>query len=344
MIQNELQKQKIGSMRRTLFNKYIENISRKKRAEIDSGYKTIIKLNKNQNNMTYKCITQKKGTDGDAVVLKKKKITDANKRFVLNEPYILQQILMARHPHIIKLRNIFINDTDDSLFMEMEDCGVDLEQYMMDNSLKKLPTQNIQECLGSLLKALCYSHMMNVVHCDVKPSNILVKKRTDGSKSLDVQLTDFEVSLLKASDEFMISPNINVNSQGYRPPEILTGQPFNESVDIWSTGCVLVFMCDIDLAKRLFVGSKDIQQELNAINIFAGPLPMHLFVDHNNVANTFRNIIYPSSQPLNFHDVFATIDESPRDMVRRMLAAETYERHNAQSALMHDYLYIENHK
>lgn len=73
---------------------------------------------------------------------------------------------------------------------------------------------------------------VNVVHCDLKPENIMF---TDSERST-IKLIDF------GSSNFAYSKSIftYVQSRFYRAPEVVLSQPYTESIDIWSFGCLLV--------------------------------------------------------------------------------------------------------
>lgn len=82
-----------------------------------------------------------------------------------------------------------------------------------------------------LLKALGKLHSMNVIHCDVKPENILI---SDEQKS-EIKLIDFGSCCFSHE-----TPTFYMQTRPYRAPELILGCEFNSKIDMWSLGCVLL--------------------------------------------------------------------------------------------------------
>ena len=94
-----------------------------------------------------------------------------------------------------------------------------------------------------LLKALNFVHSHGIIHCDVKPDNIMYSNEANDN----ILLIDFG----SATDQPPVIGQY-IQSRFYRSPEIMLGLPFDEKIDIWSVGCVVVelyldfaiFACD----------------------------------------------------------------------------------------------------
>jgi serine/threonine protein kinase len=70
------------------------------------------------------------------------------------------------------------------------------------------------------------------MHRDIKPSNILI------SNTSSIHLCDFGLSRAIPEEKEEMSPR--VTSRYYRAPEVILMKPdYDESIDIWSVGCVL---------------------------------------------------------------------------------------------------------
>jgi len=82
----------------------------------------------------------------------------------------------------------------------------------------------------ALLAALDAAHAEDVVHRDVKPSNVLLAER--------VVLTDFGIATSE-SDATLTATGLLVGSPTYMSPERLRGQRIGPPADIWSLGATL---------------------------------------------------------------------------------------------------------
>ncbi|GAB2297050.1 hypothetical protein Dimus_031153 [Dionaea muscipula] len=91
---------------------------------------------------------------------------------------------------------------------------------------------------------IALKHLRNcgVLHCDIKPDNMLV----NDAKNV-LKLCDFGNAMFAGKNE--ITPYLV--SRFYRAPEIILGLPYDHPVDIWSVGCCLY---ELYSGKVLFPG------------------------------------------------------------------------------------------
>ena len=70
----------------------------------------------------------------------------------------------------------------------------------------------------------------NIVHCDMKPENILLRtSNKSGIKVIDFGSGTYE------SEQFYTY----IQSRFYRAPEIMLGIHYTPAIDMWSLGCIL---------------------------------------------------------------------------------------------------------
>ncbi|AVR53146.1 serine/threonine protein kinase [Marseillevirus Shanghai 1] len=81
---------------------------------------------------------------------------------------------------------------------------------------------------SSISSAIEYLHKKGLVHCDVKPENILISSKGK------ICLGDFG-SIQKSP------PNLPGTTLAYRSPEALRNHELDENIDWWALGCVLEF-------------------------------------------------------------------------------------------------------
>lgn len=86
--------------------------------------------------------------------------------------------------------------------------------------------------MKQLLTGLYYCHRNNILHRDIKGSNLLI----DNNGIL--KLADFGLARSCATETARTLTN-RVITLWYRPPELLLGtQAYGPAVDMWSAGCI----------------------------------------------------------------------------------------------------------
>lgn len=99
--------------------------------------------------------------------------------------------------------------------------------------------------------ALAYLHMMGVVHCDLKPANILLKSCSSDERGFNVKVADFGLSRVEDDG----SPRFPINSCGtveYLAPEgLITNNKINSSVDVYAFG---IIMWELYTGRRVYEG------------------------------------------------------------------------------------------
>ncbi|KAK7340389.1 hypothetical protein VNO77_21091 [Canavalia gladiata] len=93
-----------------------------------------------------------------------------------------------------------------------------------------------------LLKGLSVIHQRGIVHCDLKPDNILLFPSTQCGIDYQLKIADFGVS--KTRDERLDLTPWTIRFRGtpnYMSPESVMGL-IDTPLDIWSFGCILIKM------------------------------------------------------------------------------------------------------
>lgn len=89
-----------------------------------------------------------------------------------------------------------------------------------------------------LLEALSYVHSLGLVHCDLKPENVLFRSH----QRCEVKLIDFGSSCY--ATDYLSS---YIQSRSYRAPEVILGCRYDGRIDVWSLGAILVEMVTGDV-------------------------------------------------------------------------------------------------
>lgn len=137
-----------------------------------------------------------------------------------------------------------------------------------------------------VLTALEALHALNIIHCDLKPENVLFQS----SKDCKVKLIDFG-SCCYIHDE----PAFYMQTRPYRAPEMLLGCIYDERIDIWSLGCMLL---ELYLGISLFE-CKSVPAILAKMIAVFGPFPEWMIKTGTLVKKVFTKDLMP------FHEVKA---------------------------------------
>ncbi|EEF33239.1 prp4, putative [Ricinus communis] len=146
---------------------------------------------------------------------------------------------------------------------------------------------------------IALKHLKNceVLHCDIKPDNMLVNEAKNVLK-----LCDFGNAMFAGKNE--ITPYLV--SRFYRAPEIILGLPYDHPVDMWSVGCCLY---ELYAGKVLFPGATN-NDMLRLHMELKGPFPKKMLKKGAFVDQHF-------DQDLNFN----SMEEDPvtKKIIKRML-------------------------
>jgi tetratricopeptide (TPR) repeat protein len=157
--------------------------------------------------------------------------TDAVRRFLIER----QTLAALNHPQIVRL--IDGGATEDGLPYIVVDYveGVPVDQYC---DARKLSITDRLKLFVEIGNAVHYAHQSLIVHCDLKPSNILVT--ADGVP----MLLDFGIAKLLDPKSMGISETVAKTRQraftpSYASPEQLLGQPVTTATDVYALGVIL---------------------------------------------------------------------------------------------------------
>jgi serine/threonine protein kinase len=149
--------------------------------------------------------------------------------------YESQRAAELDHPNVISIYDageVEGGDADGLLYIAMRYVhGSDLKSILQDQGpLSVGRTLFILEQVGSALDA---AHERNLIHRDVKPSNILVAQPSD-----HVYLTDFGI-VKHTTSRGLTRTGIFVGTVDYAAPEQIEGRPLDGRTDVYALGCVL---------------------------------------------------------------------------------------------------------
>ncbi len=140
------------------------------------------------------------------------------------------------HPNIVNVYDV--GQWEDTFYIVMEYIeGVTLKDYIEERgSLGERQALNIGK---QIAKGLKHAHLNGIIHRDIKPHNILIKKEEDGR--IMAKVTDFGIALATTSSTLTNTGSI-VGSVHYFSPEQGRGGYVDEKSDLYSLGIVMYQM------------------------------------------------------------------------------------------------------
>jgi serine/threonine protein kinase len=142
------------------------------------------------------------------------------------------------HPNTVSLHD-FGQDEEGHFFISMEFVeGVDLRKYLEEHG--RLPPPDAIEVTLQAADALGDAHGKGLVHRDVKPENIMVRRRARG---LFIKVLDFGLArLVEEGTSRLTNAGTLMGSLRYISPEQASGKEVDGRTDIYSLGIVLFEM------------------------------------------------------------------------------------------------------
>ena len=140
------------------------------------------------------------------------------------------------HPNIVRAYNVDCEEGRYYLVMEYVE-GKNLQQLVEEEG--PLDFSKVADYIRQAADGLAHAHQHNLVHCDIKPANLLVTQE-GVVKILDLGLARLAAS--PAEKEKQTDPRI-VGTVDYQAPEAAMGnQKVDGRADIYSLGCTMFFL------------------------------------------------------------------------------------------------------
>jgi serine/threonine protein kinase len=138
---------------------------------------------------------------------------------------ILVNRLLQGHPNVAEFFTAFSNA--DHIWLVMKLYQGDLRRLLMTG--QPLDVAVARRVAADVLLAVEYMHAKGVVHCDLKPDNVLLD--ADGS----AKVADFGL----ATPAHLAVEDDHTVTRFYRAPELVCLLPWGRPVDLWSVACIL---------------------------------------------------------------------------------------------------------
>eukprot|EP01134_Creolimax_fragrantissima_P001985 CFRG1985T1 len=223
----------------------------------------------------------------------------------------------------------------DHLCITFELLSLNLYELIKANRFKGLTLKLIHKIGSQMLQSLHLFKNLNIIHCDLKPENVLLKS----SAAADVKVIDLGSSCYQHETLYSY-----IQSRFYRSPEVILGLPYDTSIDMWSFGCILA---ELYSGYPLFPGENETEQLSYIMEICNTP-PAYVvaastrkatFFEENGKpkisANSKGKIHYPNSKTLG--NVLKCRDQNFMDLLQRCLTWDSKERITPAEAMRHPF-------
>lgn len=151
-----------------------------------------------------------------------------------------------------------------------EALSMNLYQFSKLNGHRGVSLAITKFFLRKIIIGLEFIHKMNIVHCDIKPENIMLSFPHDydplqpiNMRNFKVKIIDFGSSSLKSETTFTY-----IQSRFYRAPEVIFGTDYGFEIDLWSLGCLAA---EVFTGAPLFPGKTEIEQIAFFLELFGAP-------------------------------------------------------------------------
>ncbi|XP_015671624.2 serine/threonine-protein kinase D1 [Protobothrops mucrosquamatus] len=171
---------------------------------------------------------RKTGRDVAIKIIDKLRFPTKQESQLRNEVAILQNL---HHLGVVNLECMF--ETPERVFVVMEKLHGDMLEMILSSEKGRLPERITKFLITQILVALRHLHFKNIVHCDLKPENVLL---ASADPFPQVKLCDFGFARIIGEKSFRRSL---VGTPAYLAPEVLRNKGYNRSLDMWSVGVII---------------------------------------------------------------------------------------------------------
>ncbi|OQR98993.1 protein kinase [Achlya hypogyna] len=185
-------------------------------------------------------------------------VTEAAQQAVRTEVEIH---LRLQHRNIVRLLEVY--ETEAFLYLVMNKARHGTLKSLL-NRQRRFPEALAAKLAHQIVRGIFFLHESGVVHCDIKPENVLLTDSKAPSNQdsndevkvdvkaceLQVELCDFGLSV-KVPDVRFFKHTGDVHkvpftgmtgSVGYMAPELFDSQPYGKPIDLWSVGIIVYEM------------------------------------------------------------------------------------------------------
>ena len=271
---------------------------------------------------------------GEIVALKKVRMDQEKEGFPVTAIRELKMLRSLRHENIVNLKDIVTGQNQNrnkarrnkhEIYMVFEYVDHDLTGLMDTPSIRFSEAQ-VKTYAKQLLSGLWYCHEREVLHRDIKGSNLLIDNKGN------LKIADF--GLARTYNDNLKRYTNKVITLWYRSPELLLGaNEYGPEVDIWSVGCLLV---ELLTKKPLFPG-KDETEQIDLIFRVLGSPTEDSWPGWTRLS--YADMLKGQFYEPRLEEALQSITPTARSLISDLLQLDPKRRPTASDALDHDWFW-----
>lgn len=246
----------------------------------------------------------------------------------LLEPIIMSSI---SHPYLNNAKRIYVSE--DKLYIVQEIAKYDLAHYTRKHKHNYKPSTDILKYWSyCLVKAISALHNNNIIHADIKASNVLLYDNDI------IKLADFSLSLIKIDNKKF---KHKICTDTHRPLEVLMEKEWDEAVDVWALGCTLY---EIAYGRLLFQCQEEKDKKQRYINSILEWDKINNNKNSNSKSNSIIKIIKEIDMyPIEYNSPFLSAEMSDlskiifNDLINKILVVDQNKRPKINDLLNHSF-------